>query len=223
MGRGTERKRSRTRALVIEDHALLGQVLVASLEQEGIKAYLTDGPTLDDILSAALEFRPNLALLDLDLGEAGDGRDLIAPLRDMDIEIILVTGSRNSVQIAEALEAGARGVVHKDKSFASLRDAIRAVMAGESGEYDADRQDLLSELRRHREARTRTLAPFQRLTAREKDVLGELSRGKSATAIAEDAYVSLSTVRSQIRSVLLKLGVSSQLAAVARANESGWL
>ena len=46
--------------------------------------------------------------------------------------------------------------------------------------------------------------------------------GRAATEIAEESFVSLSTVRSQIRAVLAKLGVHSQLAAVAMAHQAGW-
>jgi len=57
---------------------------------------------------------------------------------------------------------------------------------------------------------------------REREVLAALVDGLSAEEIAETHYVALTTVRSQIRSVLQKLGVRSQLAAVAQANRIGW-
>ncbi len=64
--------------------------------------------------------------------------------------------------------------------------------------------------------------PFAQLTPREQQVLLALMRGTSALEISKESYVSLPTVRSQIRSILLKLHVSSQLAAVALAYRSGW-
>ena len=63
---------------------------------------------------------------------------------------------------------------------------------------------------------------FQYLTRRERQVLQALMRGETADEISKSSYVSLTTVRSQIRSILNKLGVSSQLAAVALAYRSGW-
>ena len=57
---------------------------------------------------------------------------------------------------------------------------------------------------------------------RECEVLAALIDGLSAEEIAETQYVALTTVRSQIRAVLQKLGVRSQLAAVAQANRVGW-
>ena len=57
------------------------------------------------------------------------------------------------------------------------------------------------------------------LTAREREVLDGLVAGKRAAAIAEESVVSLATVRAQIRAILAKLGVSSQLEAVALVRE----
>lgn len=64
--------------------------------------------------------------------------------------------------------------------------------------------------------------PFEQLTSREKYVLARLVDGHHADAIAEEAVVSITTVRSQIRSILTKLEVTSQLEAVALARRAGW-
>jgi len=61
------------------------------------------------------------------------------------------------------------------------------------------------------------------LTPREREVLSALAKGQRAEAIASESGVSSATVRSQIRSVLAKLGVNSQLEAVALAWTVGWL
>jgi DNA-binding NarL/FixJ family response regulator len=65
-------------------------------------------------------------------------------------------------------------------------------------------------------------APFESLTPREAAVLGDLLEGRSADDIAEASFVSITTVRAQIRSILSKLGVRSQLAAVSMARRAGW-
>jgi DNA-binding NarL/FixJ family response regulator len=84
------------------------------------------------------------------------------------------------------------------------------------------RQAMLDELRIERAGMRKALTPFERLTIREREVLASLVEGQSAEEIADTHYVSLTTVRSQIRAVLQKLGVRSQLAAVAYANRVGW-
>ncbi len=63
---------------------------------------------------------------------------------------------------------------------------------------------------------------FERLSRRERQVLSSLMRAQSVREISREAYVSVPTVRSQIRSILVKLEVRSQLAAVVLAYRSGW-
>jgi two-component system, NarL family, nitrate/nitrite response regulator NarL len=67
------------------------------------------------------------------------------------------------------------------------------------------------------------LLGFDRLTRREEEVLSSLMRGAKAREICAQSFVSMPTVRSQIRSIFSKLGVTSQLAAVALAYQNGWL
>ena len=75
----------------------------------------------------------------------------------------------------------------------------------------------------HRADRLQALRePFEQLTPREQDVLAGLVRGLSAPAIADESVVSATTVRSQIRAILLKLGVHSQLEAVSLARHARW-
>jgi DNA-binding CsgD family transcriptional regulator len=86
----------------------------------------------------------------------------------------------------------------------------------------AQRLDLLQELRQSRARRREELAPFVDLTGRERFVFAQVIDGRSANEIASSAFVSEATVRTQIRAVLAKLGVNSQLAAVAAARRVGW-
>jgi DNA-binding NarL/FixJ family response regulator len=82
---------------------------------------------------------------------------------------------------------------------------------------------LLERLRTDRAQMLRSKARFDQLTPREAGVLCALADGLSAEEIARHHHVALTTVRSQIRSVLQKLGVRTQLAAVAAADAHWWL
>jgi two-component system, NarL family, nitrate/nitrite response regulator NarL len=68
-----------------------------------------------------------------------------------------------------------------------------------------------------------SLDVFERLSPREQEVLFALMKGKTARDICEQDYVSMPTVRSQIHSILSKLGVRTQLAAVVVAYRNGWV
>ena len=212
-----------TRLLIVEDHELLSGTLAFALRQLGIEVETSHGPTPEDVVEAAQRLAPVLVLLDLELGGGlGSGLDLVVPLTAVGAKVVIMTGVTDRARLAACLEAGAMGIVSKTTGFDDLIDAVRRLAEGHSILSENDRQELLAALRAKRTADHQRLAPFEALTSREKAVLTGLVAGESAEEIAARSYVSLSTVRTQIRSILLKLQVKSQLTAVALAREAGW-
>lgn len=211
------------KVLIIEDHGLLAQSLVFALRAEGVQADTLIPETPEQILGTASELQPTVILLDLELGgQIGNSVPLIAPLEAMGAQVMMVTGVTDRVRLAECLEAGAAGLLNKSTPFEQLVESVREVVELGSLVPAQQRHQLMDELRKQRAADKERMAPFERLTAREQQVLAGLMDGKSAEKLAEESFVSLATVRSQIRAVLLKLDVNSQLAAVALAQRAGW-
>jgi DNA-binding NarL/FixJ family response regulator len=211
------------RLLIVEDHELLATSLALALRQLGLEVETVAGPTVDDVLGAARRLAPVLVLLDLNLGpRLGSGLDLIAPLLAVGGRVVMMTGVDERDRLGACVEAGASGVVRKSAGLAELVEAIRQAAAGEDLLTTHQRQILLGELQERRRADERRVAPFTALSPREQAVLAQLVAGDSADAIAGVSYVSLATVRSQIHSILNKLGVKSQLAAVALARQARW-
>jgi DNA-binding NarL/FixJ family response regulator len=211
------------RVLIVEDHALVAVGLQLALSARGWTVEITDGPTAADVIEQAREFQPQCVLLDINLGEqVGSGIDLIAPLRTAGISVVMLTAETRRVVLAACLEQGAAGWIGKDAFLDQVVATIADVLDGAPLLGRATREAMLDELRIERAGQRRALSPFERLTLRERCVLGALVDGMSAEEIAEAHFVSLTTVRSQIRAVLQKLGVRSQLAAVAHANRVGW-
>jgi len=210
-----------TRVLVVEDHRLVAQGLEMGLRAEGFEVRSTDGTpaTLPAVLA---EFPPEVVLLDLYLAEERSGIDLIPSLRARGRTVIVLTSETDPTVLARALEAGADAVLGKTMPFPHLIREIQAIPAGRSLESDNRRHQLLHEARAARQEKARRLAPFGHLTPKEELVLALLVDGVHAADIAEQSFVSLSTVRSQIRSILSKLGVGSQLTAVTMAVKAGW-
>ena len=209
--------------LIVEDHELLAQSLVFALRAEGLEVTSIKPTTTAEVLTQAEDVRPTVVLLDLDLGGAiGTSLPLIAPLERLGAQVMMVTGVTDRVRLAECLEAGAIGLLDKSTPFEQLVTSVREVAELGSLISPEQRHDLLAELRRQRALDRQRREPFERLTSREQQVLAGLMDGKSAEKVAEDAFVSLATVRSQIRAILLKLDVNSQLAAVALARRNGW-
>ena len=211
------------RLLIVEDHELLAGTMALALRQRGLEVHTAAGPSPDAVVDTARQLAPVLVLLDLELGPPlGSGLELIRPLTDAGARVIIVTGVTDLARLGACVEAGATGLVSKAGGFEVLVETVQRAAEGTPLLGDDERQALLDEVRHSRRADRDRLAAFGALTPREEAVLARLLDGESAETIADRTYVSVATVRSHIRAILLKLGVNSQLAAVALARRSGW-
>jgi DNA-binding NarL/FixJ family response regulator len=207
------------RVAVVEDHRLLAQSLGLALQAAGHEAVLID-PT-DDVPVRVAQWRPAVVLLDLNLGAGGTGDELVAVLGAV-APVLVLTGEDDRARWGRCLRAGAAGVLSKESDVEEVVGAVGRLAAGQPVVPDAERSTWLRAAERAERDTATRLAPFRRLTPREQDVLTALVDGMPAAAIAADAVVSEATVRTQIRAVLTKLGVGSQLQAVAAARRAGW-
>jgi DNA-binding NarL/FixJ family response regulator len=211
------------RVLIIDDHPLVAIGLQLALSARGWEVETTDGPTAADVIDHARRLEPHVVLCDINLGEGiGSGIDLVAPLRATGARVVMLTGETRRTVLAACLEEGAAGWLGKDTFPDKVVEALTDVLAGTPLIGCAARETMIDELRIERAGMRKALTPFERLTTREREVLAALVDGLSAEEIAETQFVALTTVRSQVRGVLQKLGVRSQLAAVAQANRVGW-
>lgn len=210
------------RLLLVDDHDLLSGALSLALRARGLDVATSSGPAATDVVDAARHRAPVVVLLDLDLGPLGSGLDLVGPLVEAGATVVMLTGVTDRAQLAACVEAGASGLLAKTIPFDDLIEAVATVANRGTLLDQAGRDELLADLRAKRAADRRRLAAFETLTARERAVLAQLMEGRSAEAVAAASFVSVATVRSQIQAILRKLGVSSQLAAVALAREAGF-
>jgi DNA-binding NarL/FixJ family response regulator len=213
----------RPSVIVVDDHALVAHGVVLALSAAGIVARACLPADGADVLGDVARYRPTVVLLDLILaGAPVSSLDLVGPLRGLGCEVVAFSGTTDPVLLAAALEAGVLGVISKADPIEELVDGVRRAAQHESLVKVQRREALFDQLRRQRAEDRARLAPFQQLTPREAAVLERLMDGESAESIAAASYVSLATVRTQIRAILTKLGVNSQLAAVAMAYRAGW-
>ncbi len=208
--------------MIVDDHRLLAQSLAVSLGLAGIPAEAAPDHDPAMVIAAIRSAPPAALVLDLKLGDGLTGDSIIADVVAEGVAVVVLTAEEDPVRLAECLAAGASRIVPKtldlDILVAQLADALEAPLE----RWTAREQRIIAEASVCSEERRQRLAPFAALTSREADVLAGLMSGRAATEIAEESFVSLSTVRSQIRAVLAKLGVHSQLAAVAMAHQAGW-
>jgi DNA-binding NarL/FixJ family response regulator len=214
--------------LLVDDHSLFAQSVEIGLRSVGIPAVRVPPRSAPDIEQSCAGAAPATVLLDLRLGPDTDGvpidgLDLVAPLTAAGCRVVVVTGETGDATWGTALQRGATTVLSKSTDLDDLLRVVTAVRAGEPVLDEGRRQDLLAAARRARADESARLAPFRALSAREAEVLRSLAAGMPAATIAATAHVSEATVRTQIRAVLTKLEVTSQLQAVALARRSGWL
>lgn len=206
--------------LVIDDHELFSTSLTMALRSEGFDAKTLTVACVRDFLSRPSADAAGLVVLDLDLGQDADGRyvngaDLVVGLRERGWKVLVVSGSVDRPGVAAAIAGGAIGSVPKSRSFDVLLETVMTATRGEPVMTEAEHQDWLERHRRYLAQERELARRLGRLSPREREVLELLAEGMRAAAIAEHFVVSMPTVRTQIRSLLAKLQVGSQLEAVA--------
>jgi DNA-binding NarL/FixJ family response regulator len=204
---------------IVDDHRFLAQTLALALQDDDFDAVLID--PADDVVLRVRQWEASVVLLDLNLERAGSGDDLI-PALSRGCAVVVLTAENDQARWGECLLAGAVGVLAKSSPLEDVVTAVGRAARGEAVVTDSQRMSWLRAADHQRVQTESALAPFRRLTPREEEVLAALVDGKPAVEIADRATVSEATVRSHIRSVLTKLGVGSQLQAVAKARRAGW-
>lgn len=213
--------------LVIDDHAVMGQALAMALQLQGfelarplhVHTDLSDDAVVAEVDAAGAG---TVVLLDLHLGDDRMATSMITPMVQTGAQVLVLTAERDPELLGSCLELGADGVFDKGQPFDQLVETLRDAVRGETVMSQGAREDLLAGLRTARRDGARRLAPFESLTPKEQEVLRGLLAGDSVETIARQRVVALSTVRSHVKSVLRKLGVNSQLAAVALARDASW-
>lgn len=206
------------RVLLVGERKLIVESLEGLFSNEGMvvtrcapaEAVVTAGRTLPNVIVAELPGS--------DAADLGSIRDLA----NTGVPVVGVSMTADPIEEALWIAAGAQGVAGPTASFETLREYVQRAAHG-CEVLPLDRRYWLEDvLRTHRRETRRLHGPFTELTARERAIFAAVYEGLSADQIAEETCVSVSTVRSHIRSILAKLNVHSQLAAVALARTSGW-
>jgi len=220
------RSRCLTRITLVEDHELFAEALDVALTLEGHDVHHV--PISDDAMSAGrlfeaiLRSHPRVVLLDLHLGASGNGARVVQPLSLAGIAVVVVTGSIDRARWGECLSYGARTVLPKSSPLNAILTTIRMIGEGRRVLDREQRDRLLACFHEERGRVGDSRARLESLTTREREVLDRLINGNQVREIAQASFVSEATVRTQVKSILAKLGVSSQLAAVTFALHARW-
>jgi DNA-binding NarL/FixJ family response regulator len=203
------------RILLVDDHPVVRLGLRALFDQEDDLTVVGEAATADEADVAARDLRPDLVLMDLQLGRAGNGADVTQAIRSAPDAppVLILTNYDTDGDIIRSIEAGASGYLLKGAPPDELLLAVRSAAAGESALAPPIASRLLERLR----------TPQTSLSTREIEVLERVAAGRSNTEIARELVITEQTVKSHLVHVYTKLGVSSRTAAVSLARDRGIL
>jgi DNA-binding NarL/FixJ family response regulator len=211
--------------VIIDDHELFSISLMMALRELGNEARKVPVACLPVFAAQPRGARPGVVVLDLNLGVGADGRringyDWISRLGESGWPVLMVTGSEKDGDAVAAIARGAAGVVLKSSSMDELLNSILLTARGEPLICEDERREYEARHRMLRERKHLLDARLGRLSAREREVLESIAAGMHAAGIAQQSIVSLATVRTQIRAILRKLEVNSQIEAIALLRQS---
>jgi len=207
---------SRPRVVIADDHepTLVGVRL--ALEEAGF-VVCAEERTGSRAVAAALKHRPDVCLLDIHM-PGGGGIEATVEIRAKlpETQVVILTASGDDDDLFAALQAGASGYLLKGMDPAQLGTALDDVLSGGAALPPSLAARLIREFRaRARHGETGPVRPGPHdLTNREWEVLDCLREGLSTKGIAERLFITDTTVRRHIGSILRKLEVSSREAAV---------
>ncbi|WP_330299944.1 response regulator transcription factor [Streptomyces sp. NBC_00503] len=199
------------RLLLAEDQGMMRGALALLLGMEEDIEVVAQVGAGDEIVPAALETRPDVALLDIEL-PGRSGLDAAADLRRRlpGCRVLILTTFGRPGYLRRAMEAGAAGFLVKDGPVEELAAAVRRVLAGETVIDPALAAAALS-------------AGPNPLTPREVDVLNAAADGATVADIAAKVHLSESTVRNYLSAAIGKTGTRNRMEAVRAARRQGWL
>ncbi|MFF6956362.1 MULTISPECIES: response regulator [unclassified Streptomyces] len=200
-----------TRVLLAEDQGMMRGALALLLNLEDDLEVVAQVAAGDRIVAEALEARPDIALLDIEL-PGRSGLDAAAELRERlpSCQVLILTTFGRPGYLRRAMEAGAAGFLVKDGPVEELAHAIRRVLRGERVIDPALAAAALS-------------AGPSPLTPRERDVLNAAADGSTVADIAARVFLSESTVRNYLSAAIGKTGTRNRIEAVRHARQNGWL
>lgn len=207
---GSAGSRSKIGVLIADDHSLVRRGLAAIINMEEDVAVLGEASDGEEAIELWRRLRPDVVLMDLRMPKL-EGVEAIRRIRHEDPEagIIVLTTFDHDEDIYAGLRAGAKAYLLKDVQPEELFRCIRAVHAGEA--Y----------LQSKVAAKLAQRVQEQPLTGREEQILKLLAEGKSNRAIGVDLHITESTVKSHLKSLFVKLDVTSRAEAIALAARRG--
>ncbi|WP_344081002.1 response regulator transcription factor [Streptomyces crystallinus] len=198
------------RILLCDDHAVVRAGLLALLGSEPDIEVVGEAGSGEEAVAAAAKLRPDVVLMDLQLGPGIDGVEATRRIAGTGVRVLVLTTYDTDADITRAIAAGATGYLLKAERPEELFAAIRAAAQGRTALSPPVASRVMERMRG-------TSGPS--LTDRELDILAQLSRGLGNREIARALFISEATVKTHLGRIYEKLGVETRAGAVAEGKE----
>ena len=208
------------RVVVVDDHAVMREGLRMLLESDPDIKVVGEGANRAEALAAVASERPDLIILDLDLGSE-NGLAFLSDLAASPIEVrvLILTGTQDAELHRRAVRLGAVGVVQKSLAGKTLIKAIHKVHEGEVWLDRAMTATVLAEITQgdERKKQDPEAAKIATLTEREREIISLIGESLKTCDIANRLFISEKTVRNHLASIYSKLGVTDRFDLVIYA------
>ena len=209
---------SRKAILIVDDHQLLRRGLAALIESEPELFVCAEAATCEAALEAIKERMPDLAIVDLELGDRG-GLELIKEMKESypAMPALMLSMHDEEVYAERALRAGARGYVTKQQLDGTVLAAIRCVLEGRM--YISEKLGARFVDRFLRGETFATDSPMHGLSDRQLQVFRAIGQGRTTCQIAAALHLSIKTIESHREHIKDKLGIHSSAEMAQRATQ----
>ena len=200
------------RLLVVDDHTLVRQGIVKLLAAQDDLEVVGEASNGFEAVTKARELNVDAVLMDLYM----PGLDGVAATRLIkgelpNAEVIVLTASDDEDDLFEAIQAGARGYILKSIDNEGFIRQLQQVLTGSVGMAEDLTTKLVTGLARRGSGTLGSNRTEQEaITAREKEVLGEIAKGATNKDIAATLYISENTVRAHVRTLMQKLHMENR-------------
>lgn len=198
---------------IADDHRMLVEGLQAAIEESGVAGIVDTSHTLDECRRMLLFRRPDVLLLDISMPD-GSGIDFCKEMHETypDMKILMLTTYDEYTMVNRAIAAGASGYIQKNALSEEVVKGIETVMAGDTY-FSRDIDRMMKKRINH----------SVWLTAREQELLRHIVNGCTNQQIADRMFLSVETIKTYRKNLILKLGTKNAAELVQIAIRDKWV
>ena len=213
---------SKIRVALFDDHPLMREGVVNTLNGARDFEVIAEGATRDDAVRVAQDDLPDLILLDISMPgggiEAAQDISSVCPF----VRIVMLTVSEDEADVSAALRAGTHGYILKGISGLEFLRTLRAIHSGEDYVSPSLATHLLADFKKNKSAKPADSNLLSDLTLREEQILELVAQGLRNKEVGEELDLSEQTVKRYMSTILEKLKVRNRVeAAIVSQQRSG--